>query len=480
MTGRMGTGWARNLDRLLLLAGLTICLSCAGPGCEPMQESPMAFAPQGNHLAFTTVEPFHADKSSFEAGPQMFRLMTIADGKTLRILEEQTDVLLTAPGYSPDGQRLCYLRIPLKTAEQAQTESDQTNEKLKPLETAVSQPWLEWWAGGGQAADRTGTATTSQPSPDTQPAIVLIDAALPPVSGGFGALVNTVFLPTVTGQLVVRNASTGKVLSETAIELPSPDLKTIYMHTRPQFDPAGEWVYFATGQMVLTVHPAWGEKRVVAGKSLFAAISPDGKMLATCDTNYHNSVVGLIGTDGQTAFYRKVPFEILKSPAWIDNDSLAILAAAPEANASQPDRAPTTQVSRPEAVILLRLRRNGELLTSEKIVLPKSAVENMSSVPHLAIAPDGRHMVAGNLFMTTDDQVIRAVEQEAEMTLSQPTFSADSRQVAVKVLQNLGDNRLRAENIIFYSNEGKEVHRVDIPRIKPSATRASTTQHTPQ
>jgi hypothetical protein len=78
-------------------------------------ESPMAFSPDGKDLAFVTMEPFEL-KGLHLAGPHCFRLFVLSGGKDLRVIEQTTEAILTAPAYSPDGKQICYLRIPLLTS----------------------------------------------------------------------------------------------------------------------------------------------------------------------------------------------------------------------------------------------------------------------------------------------------------------------------------------------------------------------------
>lgn len=518
MMGRMGSVWGRKRNVLLSLGGLTLVMFCVAGSCQQLGESPMSFSPDSRNLTLTTLEPLHTDAGGFVAGPQAFRVMVISQQKQLRVLEERTDALLTAPGYSPDGQKVCYLRIPLLSEEQDKAQSEEVERRLKPLENAVSKPWVEWWASGGhfpkpQAQQDEATAAQSTPwearepsdavastppgiaatqpasteptvGPDTQaastqPAVQIVDAALPPVTGVFSAAVNTVFLPGVTGQLVVRDVRTGQVVSETPVELPKPDHQAIYMNTRPEFDAAGQWVYFAAGQVVMAVNPASGEKRVVASNSQVAKLSPDGKTLAVYmhDGNYELSVIGLISTDGQMALYRKLPFAVADNVAWIDNKTLALLSPEQQPSAaSQAAQAAATQPGVPEVLVIQRLRRDGTLLAPTRIVRPKDSQESKVNVSGIAIAPDGKHMVLGNLFMTTDGQRISVLQSDREMSLSQPVFSPDSRQVAFKVTREIGEKTQRTEGVVFYSSEGKMVGKVEIPAIKPGTTRPAATQ----
>jgi len=82
-------------------------------------ESPMTFSPDGKNLAFVTVEPYD-EHDYLTAGSHVYRLMIFSEEKQLRVIEESVDFMLSGPGYSPDGKRLCYVRIPLLTKERVE------------------------------------------------------------------------------------------------------------------------------------------------------------------------------------------------------------------------------------------------------------------------------------------------------------------------------------------------------------------------
>jgi len=413
-------------------------------------------------------------------------------------LEETTDALLTAPGYSPDGQRLVYLRIPLLTAEQSQKLGRESDARLKPLEDAVSEAWLQWWASGGagkKAEAQPGEAAGWQPSDAgatqpteaaaTQPAIEIVDAALPPVTGTFTAMANTVFLPAATAELVVRDVHSGQVVWQTPVELPTPGHADIYMHTRPEFDAAGEWVYFTTGPVAMAVNPASGEKRVVAGKNLLGRLSPDGRTYAvfTPGEGDRQSVVGMIGTDGEMALYRRVPADSVLAVSWLDEQTLGLVAETePRPQASAVPIATQPAATQPETnrtLVLHRLRRDGTLLGPIHATLPTATAGQPDGVRSIAIAPDGRHMVisnAGAVFATVEGRVLGQWRSPEKVVLEQPTFSPDSSRVAFKVSREIGEKTVRTEAIAVFSADGKLLYRVEIPAITPGTTRPATTQ----
>ncbi len=495
----------RKRDLLLSFAGMFAAMACMAPGCQ-LGESPMAFSPNGHDLAFTTVEPLQTN-AAFLAGPQAFRLMTVADHHRLRIIEERTDAMLTAPAYSPDGRRIAYLRFPLQSAAQQERESRTADERLKPVEHAVDPRWVQWWAAAGHPKP---TPAASQPAPETatpeaeaatsQPAIDIIDAALPPLTGAFPAIIDTVFLPTGTAQLVIRAADTGKLLSETAVELPHPDDKAIYMTTLPQFTPDGQWVYLSIGQVAVAVNPATGCQRIVAGNSHGVRLSSDGRTLAvSLDTgNDNESIIGLLATDGQTAVYRRLPFALEAPPVWTDDQTLALIAneeesRTPQSQTSPPlpgaasspaaSRAAHTQPKEPTVLRVYRLRRDGTLSKATRVLVPPSPVQGKSTASGIAIAPDGEHMVIANgpiVFATTTGRILARWHSDEKIILSKPTFSPDSRQVAFKVSRQIAKNVETTDAIVFFTQAGRLLNRVRIPPIAAGTTHpASTTQTKP-
>ena len=63
------------------------------------------------------MEPYDPDDMEL-ADTHIYRLMVLTKAKDLKVLEETTRYMLSAPAYSPDGKQLCYLQVPLLTQEQ--------------------------------------------------------------------------------------------------------------------------------------------------------------------------------------------------------------------------------------------------------------------------------------------------------------------------------------------------------------------------
>jgi hypothetical protein len=103
--------------------------------------------------------------------------------------------------------------------------------------------------------------------------------------------------------------------------------------------------------------------------------------------------------------------------------------------------------------------------------LPLPGQRDKDEAGELAFAPDGKHMVISFgkevHFMTVEGKVLKAWKHDKDL-LVQPTFTPDSKQVAMKYMAQ--DER-RATAIVFFTPEGKELSRVAIRPIPPGTTR---------
>ena len=441
-------------------------------GC--IEESPIAISPDGKTAAFVTVEPIRTGSGDFAVGAQAFRLMLVDEQRKVRVLETSTDAMLSAPGWSPDGQRLAYLRVPLPTGEQAESQKKAFEERVKALEKLVDPTWMAWATGEGS-----GVPSERRPAVQSQPAMSQTqDLALPPVKGMYVATAVMMLSPSTTATLVVREVRGGAVVSSTAVELPTTSPS--YVGIQPQFDPAGKCVYLTAGNLVLSVDPASGEKRILASASGEGRLSPDGRTVATVS----GDVVGLVAADGESAAYRRVAITPAGGPCWVDGRTVAVLEdkvkAAGEVkqakgkhSAAGKELAPAAepvagQVAGPAVFVVERVRTDGALLKPVEVPVPAGA-SGTGNVDGLALAPDGRGLVVSVghalVFGTVKGKASRLVEA-AGMRLEQPAFSPDGKRVAVKVLETAGEKMLRTAAIAFYSADGKELYRVAIPAVE--------------
>jgi len=270
-------------------------------------ESPMAYSPSGDSLAFVTVEPWDPDHLP-SAGERAYRLMVLR-GDTIRVVEQTTDCMLSAPAYSPDGRRLCYLRIPMFTGEAA--------ERAQETPAPASQP---------QGADTFAWPVQAKDGPAASPEMPVEDQTLPRLKVCGEVFDHQRTAPRVRATVVVRDTESYQVQSTTALDLclhaDNQDWAVLYGTLRPQYSPEGKWVYLCDAYTVVAVDPAAAATRLLAAPASAAALSPDGTLLATWTENS----LGLIATDGQRATYlRWDKSASYLGLAWCDKKTLAVL-----------------------------------------------------------------------------------------------------------------------------------------------------------
>ena len=423
-------------------------------------ESPMAFSPDGRQLAFVTLEPYEADHDDLTAGAYAFRLLAIDKDGQLRTIEQTTTHMLTAPVYTPDGKSLCYLRAPMLTAElreQVEKHVEQNDQALQGIKDFVWPPPY---------------ASDTPPAGPQDRAVPSLDCLLK----------NTDQLrarPWVNCQLVVRDAASDAVRSTIPVRLPILSFEAGYLMAyvllRPQFDPAGEWLYVCAGGAALAINPQSGEQRILSATATVGSLAPDGKWLAVID----KELLGFVRTDGEVTVCRrweKPP--CLAGFGWFDANTLAVLS--PE--------------SEKDAMTLDLIAPDGRVRRTVALSLPAIG-DAKDSGPMLAIAPDGQHLVVAvdsdAYFCQADGKVLHHLHVEGEH-LAQPTFSPDSKRVALKHLaespiagEPAGDasaapspaatsascSYTRTTEIIFFTPGGEELKRIAIPPIDPATTR---------
>jgi hypothetical protein len=422
-------------------------------------ESPMAYSPSGKDLAFVTMEPCGGDEPMWVAGPQAYRLMVLAGGTKLRVVEGTTDEMLCAPAFTPDGKRLCYLRIALLSADGAERLGEYLSKRVQARRE--EQPFVWGWPRQAQLA----TAPVTQPDLPGLGA----DRALPALEGMaqlYTDLSDQVIMPVA---LVVRDAATDAVVKTIRLGLPFGEESTFgldYFTMHIQVAPDGRWAYVCGGKIVVAVDLEASEApRVVAAPAWAAALSPDGKVLGVLQGGMEGTsgaALGFIQTDGQTALYKR--WERRNSPcgiAWLDAQTLVVLQ--PEADGAR--------------VQLHLLQPDGKLRKSVPLALPEHGKHEGQNLGALAVAPDGQHFVVAfehaTFFLKADGTVVKAWENKDE-ALAQPAFAPDGKQVAFKVLAQKEGDHLRATAIAFFTPEGKEISRTPIPKIKPGTTRPAS------
>lgn len=436
VSGRAAPAWTAALAIGVAGAGLVWhLLACV--------ESPMAYSPSGDSLAFVTVEPWDPEKLPL-AGERAYRLMVLK-GDTIRVVEQTTEYMLSAPAYSPDGRRLCYLRIPMFTREAA----GRAAEARAPTSQPHGANTFTW-----PVETREGSAAPTE--------MEIKDYTLPRSEAAGEVLDHQRTAPRVRAALVVRDVTSDQILSTAAVDLPLPaedeDWAVLYATLRPQHSPDGKWVYLCAGYRAIAVDPTTGATLLVGVPAATASLSPDGTVLAT----WTEDGLALIGTDGQRATYlRWDKTGSYLGLAWWDKSILAVLEPKGEG----------------ETAWLHLVKRDGALHRSFKLAGPTGGAHDLDCVAQLAVAPNGSHVVAAFerevLFLNGRGRVLGRVPND-NYRLAQPTFSPDSKRVAFKRLAGGSDTAPgypRAAAIAIFSPDGRELSEVPIPPVPAGTTR---------
>lgn len=474
MVRRLNTDGCKALPLMVLAVGGLVwhVLACV--------ESPMAFAPNGD-LAFTLMEPYAKGEDLVLCGTHTYRLMLLPAGATEpKVLEESSHWMISAPGFSADGQRIAHLRIPLLTAEGVASVQQALKSKQESLSVPTSRPaksdWpqvAEWPVGpelrilleaGGPMAE---VSTFQEPG-------------LPSIDSLFESYRAALATPLVPVQLVERRASDGEVVSITWVGLPlalggdvskedlSNALLLAYVVGKPRYSPDGQWVYFCPGSvergsMVLAVNPSSRTQRLLAPGALAAALSPDGRMLATLQ----EGCLSFERTDGSVTSYVRCETSVsLAGLVWADSDTLALLRV--DKIADKPVR--TLSFIKPDGVV------------SRTVSLPEMATTGKDDdTGQLALSPDGRYVVVAfneaAYFLDSNGTLLGDwTGSQKGLFAAQPTFRPDGKQVAFKLLQKGQDDMGQVVAIGFFSPAGQELHRVNIAPLQPLPTRPAETQ----
>jgi len=446
-------------------AGLAIAVVAAGLIWHILAciESPMAFSPNGKDLAFVTMEPYGGGDDIDLAGTHVYRLMVLSEGKTVRTLEETTRYMLTAPAWSPDGKHIAYLRILLLEKEQQDRLKELIKKNKEARKRASEAVDGKAWAEAPLPPVAPGASEPPAKSPE-----FIEDLSLPSA----GAMANygdqQVTLPRLPAVLVVRDAATGQVVSAMRTFTAPMDVEKgdfylfyiSYLTVRPQFSPDGHLIYLCNGSEVLSLNPEENKQWIVAAPASVATLSPDGATVAALGLQS----LALLRPKTDSAVYRRLGEDDapLSGLAWVDKDTVAVFRPKKDGEA-----APRIDL----------YRTDGTLAKSIPLKLPRHET-NDTNQGELAIAPNGAGLVLAFgkdvFFMKMDGTILRHWKGDKEV-LAQPTFTPDSKQVAFKLLVRAtpeGKEPNHTAAIVFFSPDGKELRRAEVPAAKPPAPSA--------
>ena len=447
----------RSWKLLALIASAGLALAWQLPGCT---ESHMAFSPNGRQLAFMVQHPFggKGGKDVHMVGPHLYRLLVVTDQKDLRLVEETTKELLTAPAWSADGKRLAYLRIPLLANQQEAEELEKaTKRKKEAWNQATSAPAVVGAVGKGASPE-------------------LAMESLPPAEAITQAVSGYYTGEPIKVTLVLRDTATWEVVTTLDMWLPlgagdslADSFQGLYGFLQIAFTPDGNWVCFGWNNMILAAGPYERRVRLLA-VGTGPRVSPDGKLLAF----QSGESIGLMDLGGQWTRYWRVKAGVY---GWKDEKTMLLLAP--------PDDSPGS-AAEGKKLAFQTMSIDGKLGEKRNVPL---AVAGLDSPPDFqACSPDGQLLVAakedvvyffdqaGKLLGQWPPKTAPAGADEKKI-FGHPAFSADGKQVAFKLV----GKEQGVSDILFLSPEGVEKARVGVPEFKPTATRpaaeAATTSH---
>jgi hypothetical protein len=447
-------------------AGLAIAVVAAGLIWHILAciESPMAFSPNGKDLAFVTMEPYGGGDDIALAGTHVYRLMVLSEGKPVRTLEETTRYMLTAPAWSPDGKHIAYLRVLLLEKEQQDRLKELIKKNKEARKQASESVDENAWTEAPLPPVAPGASEPPAKSPESTE-----DLSLPAVARMLEYGDKQFTLPRVPAVLVVRDAATGQVVSAMRTFTAPMDTEAkpnaaeaapfymLYLTVRPQFSPDGHLIYFCNGSEVLSLNLEENKQWVVAAAASAAALSPDGATVAALGPES----LALVRPQTDSAIYRRLgrTSVSLSSLAWADKDTVALFRTR--------EGAPSIDF----------YRTDGTSAKSIPLELPQHEPTGTNQ-GELAIAPNGanRALAFGKdvFFMKMDGTILRHWKGDKEF-LAQPTFTPDSKQVAFKLLVSAtpeGKEPNHTAAIVFFSPDGKELSRAEVPAAKPPAPSA--------
>ena len=415
-------------------------------------ESPMSFSPTGT-LVFSIW-----DRTEEPSSPSInvFRVMTLERDKTLREIERSETHILGGPVFSPDATQIAYLRIPIPLIEEEEA-------------VVIVEPVPDTEVTSQEAIADDDTAVVS---PETAMEEETVEPEIVAGNRPFDFPVDWEDLPNATimtqseladamrqdvafvdAELVFRDVANGALVDKLPFPLPILDEGTLafdYYFSKLAFNPQATEVFFAAQGLIFALDFSERKARVL-GTALRAALSPDGSMLVGYEAE--GELLSLYATDATRAVHIGPAHDIetLSEAFWMDDITVAVLGIGDG----------KTYLDTYDA--------NGVLQASRMLV------EESFNGGSVSLSPDGRFLA-----LVTDEDVTFfsdkfIVLEQFEHELGEDFFDAavytpDSQQVAFKhlVTEELGEDGpevVRTDAIVFFTPQGRELFRVDIPPV---------------
>lgn len=416
------------------LAGTAVLLA----GCL---ESRLAFSPDGKHLAAVTAEALNEDGRGV-AGSHSYKLIVFRDRKTPDVLAETAEAILSAPAWSPDGNRLAVVRIALPTEAELDAIQDRAAARGKKLAALRRDDGLYW--------SQVLTDPEAPLGDGNQPETRTKDQTLPNLSATALMFNHMLKVPPAEAYLEILDARTGKPLSRTRVHMPHLEAFTAYSRVRPQFAPDGREVYVSTGWSLVAVHPVLKRQKTLAAPIHQAYLRADGGQAAVIQ----DQTLCLLDLQTPRAVY--LPCSICgdgAAAAWLDANTVAVAPKQPE----------LAEGNVAEVDILL--------FTAEGRSAGKRTLELTGPTSgfgaELAAAGDGSRLALTYgpemWLLDGDGKTVAHMAPPETFTLSSPVFAPDGKTLAVRRTAKLGENDFRTAEVLFYSIDGKPSGSLKMP-----------------
>jgi len=416
-------------------------------------ESPMAFSPDGKDLAFVSMIPYDADDIQMKDS-HIYSLTVLQNRKEVRVVEETSQYLLTAPGFSPDGKYLCYLRIGLVTPEveeNIKTYYKQQVDKLKQIEKENEKFQKSFQVV--PKSDRNENLKVKDLTIPSQE--YLLDTSKQLIVGD--SLMQV--------ELVVRDTKNFAIQHQYNFRIPlcaetEPWYFTTYLTCKPQYTKDSQRVILPLGQYVYAIEPKKNEIQILAGpisigKDIscnMAVPAPDSRTIAALLGQNDKPILIFTELDGDRIIYKRLEeVPSLSGLAWVNHNTLAMLIPP---NDKKPDSK------------LVFIQSDGQVIKTINLELPEHHSED-SHTGELALSGDGKYMaiafIENVFFLDSSGKLLKHLHNKTETALVQPIFTPDSRQVALRQLTGIKNKAPLAQAIVFFTPTGDEISRVAIP-----------------